>query len=135
MIFLFKYKSESDPRPTVPAENEPGLFFAKQVISDACATQAILSVLLNVPEGGIDLGPTLSEFKAFTSEFNPEMKGMSISNSGPIRDSHNSFARAEPFIMDQEKRVATEKDDVFHFIAVRDKIYLCLLSFFSIFFQ
>jgi ubiquitin carboxyl-terminal hydrolase L5 len=117
LIFLFKYKSENDPRPTIPSEHEPKLFFAKQVISDACATQAILSILLNVPEDKIDLGPTLTEFKAFTSEFSDELKGMAIGNSGPIRDSHNSFARAEPFVMDQEKRVATEKDDVFHFIA------------------
>jgi ubiquitin carboxyl-terminal hydrolase L5 len=73
LIFLFKYKSESDPRPTIASENEPGLFFAKQVINDACATQAILSVLLNVADGGIDLGPTLSEFKSFTSDFNPEV--------------------------------------------------------------
>ena len=50
-----------------------GLFFAKQMTQNACATQAILSVLFNSP--GINLGPALQEFKEFTSEFDPETKG------------------------------------------------------------
>ena len=31
LIFLFKYQRESDARPTVEPEQEPGLFFASQV--------------------------------------------------------------------------------------------------------
>lgn len=43
-----------------------------QVVVNACATQAILSILLNSPK--IDLGPTLSEFKSITGEFSPEVR-------------------------------------------------------------
>ena len=62
-MFLFKYKSEADARATLSEGEEPGLFFANQVIPNACATQAILSILLNIRAEGVDLGPTLAEFR------------------------------------------------------------------------
>lgn len=74
VIFLFKYQQEGDNRASVPETDHIGkIFFAKQVIPNACATQAILSVLLNRPE--IELGIELTNLKKFTSSFSPELKG------------------------------------------------------------
>jgi ubiquitin carboxyl-terminal hydrolase L5 len=46
---------------------------SQQVITNACATQAITAILMNNAE--IDCGPTLGEFKQITADFPPDMKG------------------------------------------------------------
>ncbi|KAL7269150.1 hypothetical protein RUND412_008197 [Rhizina undulata] len=119
VIFLFKYpvgdkKDEGDKDGVHDFDAADSIFFANQTIQNACATQAILSVLLN--QGDLDVGQQLREFKEFTQAFPPELRGEALSNSELIRDVHNSFARSSPFI-DESTRAATEDDDVYHFIA------------------
>ena len=114
LIFLFKYMHNSGYTPNVLSHWDPDLFFAKQVIQNACATQAILGVLMNNTDK-IDIGPTLKEFKSFTSDMDPNLKGLAIANSEKIREEHNKFSRPEPFIFTKEK--AEDGDDVFHFVA------------------
>lgn len=72
-------------------------------------------MLLN-KEGEIDVGTQLREFKEFTAGFPAEFRGEALSNSELIRDVHNSFAKSSPFV-DETQRMATEDDDVYHFIA------------------
>ena len=112
LIFLFKYQ-KGEPRETLGWGEAPGLFFAQQTISNACATQAFLHILLNSP--GLDVGDALRDFKEMTADFPADMRGLAIGNIDSIRVAHNSFSRAEPFISDE--KVATDDDDVFHFVA------------------
>lgn len=55
-------------KPTVIV---PEMFFANQVISNACATQAIISILLNIT--GIDIGDQLRNFKDFSIGLGPKV--------------------------------------------------------------
>lgn len=126
LVFLFKWRREADERATLSVDETPSdLFFAKQVINNACATQALLNVLMNVELPDFTLGETLDNFRGFTASFDPDLKGATIGNSDVIREVHNSFARAEPFVVEQQ-RAAQEDDDVFHFIAYvpfRGRVY------------
>ena len=79
LIFLFKWdgKKETQSQGTVVADHEqPDLFFARQVINNACGTQALLSVLLNIKDEQTKLGETLANFVDFAGSLDAEMKGL-----------------------------------------------------------
>jgi len=116
LIFLFKWKPDDDASDgsVVKDSRLDNIFFAKQVINNACATQAILSILLNCDHADLDLGKTLSGFKKFTQGFDPSSRGLALSNSDVIRQVHNSFARQQTF--EFEEKSSKKDDDVFHFI-------------------
>jgi len=115
LIFLFKWTADDEPAGTIVQDSRlDKIFFAKQVINNACATQAILSALMNITDPSVVLGPTLEELKEFCSSFDAGMKGLTLSNSDQIRSVHNSFARQTLFEFDS--KAATKDDDVFHFV-------------------
>ena len=53
------------------AEN---IFFAQQTIQNACGTQALLSVLLNLKD--VNIGPGLRDFKEFAGSLPPEVSAI-----------------------------------------------------------
>jgi ubiquitin carboxyl-terminal hydrolase L5 len=118
LIFLFKWIGTSSVASTagsiVQDSRLENIFFARQVIQNACATQAIISILLNCSPAEVELGPVLGEFKEFTKTFDPAMKGLALSNSETIRSVHNSFSRQTIFEFDQKS--AAKDDEVFHFV-------------------
>lgn len=109
LIFLFKWHEGSAPDSCKAHELAKDVYFAKQTVHNACATQAILSILLN---SECQLGDELCSFKKFTADFTPELRGEAIGNAGFIRNAHNSFA---PF-PDLDKKEPGE-EDAFHFVA------------------
>ncbi|KAF1811824.1 ubiquitin carboxyl-terminal hydrolase 2 [Eremomyces bilateralis CBS 781.70] len=124
VIFLFKYIGPSSDQEAgsgaatsgkLDSEAAERIFFARQVIQNACGTQALLSVLLN-KDDEIEIGDKMREFKDFTSAFPVDLRGEALSNSELIRTAHNTFARSSPFI-DETQRPADASDDVYHFIA------------------
>jgi len=125
LVFLFKWSPDNDPAGSVVQDSRlDEIFFARQVINNACATQAIMSVLMNIEDSGVSLGTTLQEFKEFCGALDSETKGLALSNSDQIRSVHNSFARQTLFEFDSKK--ADKDDDVFHFVSfvpINGRIY------------
>ncbi|XP_053549118.1 ubiquitin carboxyl-terminal hydrolase isozyme L5 [Bombina bombina] len=116
LIFLFKWQPGEEPAGSIVQDSRlDTIFFAKQVINNACATQAIISILMNTTHPDVHLGETLSEFREFTQSFDAAMKGLALSNSEVIRQVHNSFARQQMFEFDAKS--ATKDDDAFHFVS------------------
>lgn len=115
LVFLFKYRSNerenAEKRPGTISSAPDGLFFANQTIRNACATQAILSIVLNAP---LDVGDELRTFKEFSKEMDSVTKGMCLSNSETIRAAHNSFTVQQTLVVDDP---TAEKEDPFHFVA------------------
>ncbi|ELU12999.1 hypothetical protein CAPTEDRAFT_3656 [Capitella teleta] len=115
LIFLFKWMANDEPQGSIVQDSRlDKIFFAKQVINNACATQAILSILVNCKHPDVQLGDNLSSFKEFTQGFDPATKGLALSNSDVIRTVHNSFARQQMFEFDD--KAAPKDDDVYHFV-------------------
>lgn len=122
LIFLFKWESKNpaDAAKKEPLSEDvtpPNLFFAHQTMTNACATQAIMSVLLNSGLTPEQLGPTLTEFQSFTASFPPSLKGEAIGSSEDIRKSHNAFSRKDAFLAEGRFHMRTGDEEAFHFVS------------------
>ncbi|SCV71353.1 BQ2448_2941 [Microbotryum intermedium] len=127
LIFLFKWIGPKEPSTSgglyVEIPDEKG-YFAHQVINNACASIALINAVMNLGEDW-DLGDELSNLKMFSTGLGAEDKGWTISNSEKIRQVHNSFARADPFHL-EESRPPTDDDHAYHFICyvpISDTLY------------
>ncbi|XP_003387076.1 PREDICTED: ubiquitin carboxyl-terminal hydrolase isozyme L5-like [Amphimedon queenslandica] len=116
LIFLYKWRPDDNVQGSIVEDSRiRDIFFARQEIKNACATQAVLSVLLNVTHSDVELGSVLTDFKEFAASFSPTDRGLSLTNSDQIRKVHNSFARQQMFEFDDS--LSKGGEDVFHFVA------------------
>jgi len=118
VIFLFKYdpKIVAETHKDSKFSEDSTIFFAKQHIQNACATQAIINACMNfTKETEIELGSVLQDFKEFVNDFDADFKGISLSNSETIRKIHNSYAKQTVFEVDKSM-MRTKKEDAFHFV-------------------
>ncbi|XP_003380922.1 putative ubiquitin carboxyl- hydrolase ubh-4 [Trichinella spiralis] len=124
-IFLFRWlkkemRKEVDDSPQTCTD----VYFSQQVIQNACASQALINLLLNCDHPDVDLGPTLKEFKDFTYDLDSASRGLCLTNSEKIRAVHNSFGRQQLFEIDDQQKL--DEEDVFHFVTyvpVNDGVY------------
>ncbi|KRZ85423.1 Pre-mRNA-splicing factor 38B [Trichinella sp. T8] len=124
-IFLFRWlkkemRKEVDDSPQTCTD----VYFSQQVIQNACASQALINLLLNCDHSDVDLGPTLKEFKDFTYDLDSASRGLCLTNSEKIRAVHNSFGRQQLFEIDDQQKL--DEEDVFHFVTyvpVNDGVY------------
>ncbi|KAF4307917.1 Peptidase C12 ubiquitin carboxyl-terminal hydrolase 1 [Botryosphaeria dothidea] len=128
LIFLFRYVEDDfiQQESTCPDH----VWFANQTTGNACATVALLNIIMNIPN--VDLGENLHGFKEFTEGFTPATRGEQIVHYEFVKNIHNSFARKIDMMNidlqmqnDATSRSKTSKsssknknaDAAFHFIA------------------
>jgi ubiquitin carboxyl-terminal hydrolase L5 len=75
LIFLFKYRPGEETTGKLDPNNKD-VYFSQQVINNACATQAIVNLLLNLDQDQVKLGPVLENFQKFTKELDPQVKNV-----------------------------------------------------------
>lgn len=89
LIFLFRYR-ETDKDEL--EDSCPGhVWYAEQVPDFACATVALLNIVNNI--SGLEMGKDLRNFKEFTKDLSPRLRGDAIDDFAFVKRIHNSFAR------------------------------------------
>lgn len=117
LVFLFKWVGGSTEGMDGTFAEPPGdHYFAHQVINNACASIALLNATLNIQDSNVELGEELTNLQAFSAGLDPQTRGEIITNSQKIREVHNSFARNDPFHL-EENQPQSESEDAFHFIS------------------
>ncbi|KAM7535988.1 hypothetical protein Aperf_G00000089776 [Anoplocephala perfoliata] len=115
LIFLFQWNNhDQNGSKSLDIVDDSSIFFAKQVVTNACATLALVNVLLNITSPALKLGETLSDFKSFVSDFSSQMKGSALATCDKLRLTHNKFARPQVLEIDINKPHRPE--DVYHFV-------------------
>lgn len=113
LVLLFKWQSKDQAAPLGNVVADAPVFFARQVIDNACATLAIVNTLCNF-EDAVNVGPVLQNYLGFTKGMDPEMRGSLLDNLEELKEAHNSFAPPTSFV---DEGPSPEDADAFHFVS------------------
>ena len=108
IILLYKYINDISYTPNILQFWDKDLFFSRQIIANANATQTLLSIILNNSDK-IDIGETLKELKINTIDMDPLIKGLTLSNCEKIKTENNKFNSIE--------KGNDNNNDIYHFIS------------------
>lgn len=108
IILLYKYINDISYTPNILQFWDKDLFFSRQIIANANATQTLLSIILNNSDK-IDIGETLKELKINTIDMDPLIKGLTLSNCEKIKTENNKFNSVE--------KGNDNNNDIYHFIS------------------
>ncbi|GAA5897676.1 ubiquitin carboxyl-terminal hydrolase [Sporobolomyces salmoneus] len=118
LVFLFKWVGgATDKMDGTFVEAEEGTYFAHQVINNACASIALLNATLNIRAPHVEHGEELENLSSFSYGLDAQTRGEIITNSQKIREVHNSFARSDPFHLEDNQPQSESDRDAFHFIS------------------
>ncbi|RPA72857.1 hypothetical protein BJ508DRAFT_419264 [Ascobolus immersus RN42] len=89
IILLMKYDETEDVEEEI--DELDNLWFANQIIhaDNACATYALLNVVMNITSTQVNIGEHLDAFKWHTSDLPPPSRGLCLSSFDYIRNIHN----------------------------------------------
>ena len=89
LVLLFRYRALDEEAESKCPKN---IWFANQMPNqNSCATLAMLNILMNTKN--VDIGENLQQFKEFTSDFTPYLKGQEVAHFEFVKTIHNSFAK------------------------------------------
>ena len=103
LVFLFKWQEAPEDAASPVISEDPGIFFANQVVNNACATQALIQILLNKTDE-IDVGPELGQFKEFSAEMTTDLRGRSARAPGHSGGAASAHAPRTRRARDQQQR-------------------------------
>ncbi|KAI7901852.1 uncharacterized protein BX663DRAFT_512622 [Cokeromyces recurvatus] len=90
LMFISKYiEEELHPYFDHVDSDVVDVVFTAQVVTNVCATLALLAILFN---SNIEKGDILTNFLKFTEGFSPIDRGLCLGSSKEIREIHNAYA-------------------------------------------
>ncbi|KAI8972687.1 hypothetical protein BDB01DRAFT_809598 [Pilobolus umbonatus] len=122
LIFASRYIQEDAKSEQKNDPDAEDIIFTRQIITNVCATLALVAVLFNC---GLQLGDILSDFLQLTATMSPEERGTALGDCEDIKRVHNSYNVPNPLAEVAVKRLVEEIiDDEMEYVDSEDFHYI-----------